>query len=1625
MDARQKFPNKNRYSIRGRYSSTSGTEFQLDVFYLRPGSLRVMAGGMPLEQGKDYQVNAELGTLRILNEALVMSGTPITVSVEDDATFGLQQKTLMGARFDYAANENLHIGATVMKLTEKPLTEKVNIGQEPMANTMLGADLSYSSPSRWLTRMVDKLPFISTKEESQVSFYGEFAKLVPGHPSGLNTELGSSGTTYIDDFEHSTSYIDITGRQAWQLSGTPRRFPESGLVDDLAYGYNRALLAFYNIDPVFYNNSPLTPRNMSANVLSDHRIREVWEEEIFPFRESRTGGPLLLNTLNLAFYPMVRGPYNYATTGFNSDGLFTGDSNRRTKKMTFASAGWQKVQFNFVKYEGQGIWGLAWKINSPKSQIAGYNVKVEVCPADRPELREDTCKPYGPMDSKRIYQPTGLLHDFGDENNERMYFGLLTGSYAKNIAGGVLRSNVDYFKKEINRLTGQFQTGSDVAGGGAGIVANINRLRLVGFNNTLGDESRYFGHPEKNYTGCPWIYNKPLSEFANPEFCDMWGNPIAEMMFETLRYFAGAEKGHPTYAYGSNSRDDALQLSKPDWQHPYRGRKAFPHCSRPVMTVFSDINPSFDFKLPGSHYQSIDPKISGNPLSGINVAQETQAIGAAEGIHGKQFFIGQSTAANADAAPTVKTINDLSYVRGLSPQEPSRQGTYYAAGVARFGARNQIAGNPMGMNPVMTYSVALASPLPEIRFPVGNGKYVTLAPFAKTIGSSSPSPAADDVGAGNLQATNQIVDFYVEKMANTGSADKDANVNGGRPYAKFRINYEDIEQGADHDMDMMVIYTIWMDDRGKLQVELDSSTQAFGWAIQHAGYVISGTTKDGVYMEVRDVDTPINDSRINKTYYTYRYNTPPGRDPGYCLNKPKQNKECKILPLVAKREFTPSSTGSQASFLKDPLWYAAKYGIPGRNPASVVGEPSNYFLVTNASTLKEQLTKAFNDILQASSSITAPAVDIPKGPLTGEADVYRTTFAVESGWSGDVIKDAWKPDPTPGENPTQTKLWSAAEKLTHNSHRKIFFASTSGLRNFTYTEVSSDSAWLNALNTNPENGEPDGRAKERIAFLRGENHIFRDRPLLVSGAPNILGDIVNSSPVLVQGADLEASVANRLQGNDKYNDFVKAQELVPDILYVGANDGMLHAFRADTGEEVFAFIPSELRRHLNKLTHPQYGESWGNGAHRYFVDGTPIVKDVYFGNAWHKVLIGSLGAGGRQIFALDVTDPVQPKLLWEFGRVQDKAMGHSLAQPTVARLNNRTDGKWVVLLPSGYDHEAGEHVASLFVLDISNGTVLRKFTMNGGAGLTEDEMPEAYLPLGNGLSRVVAIDHNDDGMEDVAYAGDLLGNLWRFDIKSKEPADWKVEKLFVAKDADGMRQSITAAPTMVEHPDGEGDLVIFATGRFLTYEDQNSWQTQTVYGIWDLGNSASTTAALDRSRLQAQEFEESINEDGVYLLTQNKVQWRNAQGEPEKWGWFVNFPQAGEKLLYNMYLYGKTLVIGTLRSGNATDSLDTCTAGIAGGLYGIDPETGGALDAPVFDRNDDGLFNDADLVDVELPNGSVGRRPPSGLPSGGGMSPAPAGGYLYPPGGVGQRIGLNPNVEYGRESWREQPPNSP
>jgi len=1262
-----------------------------------------------------------------------------------------------------------------------------------------------------------------------------------------------------------------------------------------------------------------------------------------------------------------------------------------SRNFNFTTAGWKTVRFRHVEAGGGDNWGLAMKVTRAASVITTRKIRVETCSSTDSALREASCKSYPNSNGTPIYKPTGLLHDFGENN--KMYFGLLSGSYQKNIAGGVLRRNISSFADEVNPQTGVFQSGV------AGVVANMDRLRLIGFNGS-------------QYNDCGWIADGPISGKADPSMCSMWGNPVGEMMFETLRYFGGATGPHSQYDYGSGAKDsvDPLNLSKPDWVSPYAAKPnggGYQHCARPVMTVVSDINPSYDTKMPGSRFQSI--ALNADALTGFNAANEVQAIGTAEGINGKNFFIGQSTATNANGAPSVKTVDDLSWVRGLSPQEPSKEGSYYSAGVSRFGANNAVFGNAKGKNRLMTYSVAIASPLPEIRFPVGSGRFVTISPFAKSVTGYNIDPT-------RFAPTNQIVDYYVDRIANTGAADQNANINGGRPYAEFRINYEDVEQGADHDMDAISRYTVSLQADGSMKVDMLSEYAAGGIG-QHMGYVISGTNQDGMYLEVRDKDT-------GSVYYAL--NTPPNRAPGYCVGK-SNDSECANLPLTASRTFTPSTTGSSGSFLKGPLWYAAKYGMPGRDPASVAGDPDNYFLVTNATTLKAQMTKAFNDILQNTNSVTAVSVDVPGGTIASGADIYRTRFEAE-GWVGDVIRDRLTENATTGLN--YVRQWSAAEKLAaRTTPRNILYAgagtTTPTLRPFTFAGIggqTADAAWLTALNKNPATNLADAKAEQRISFLRGESETFRARKILPSGKPNLLGDIVNSSPLRVKGALYRTTAADALEGTgSNYADFATGQASKPEMIYVGANDGMLHAFRAENGVEEFAFIPTALRNSLNTLTAPDYGKKDGT-SHRYYVDGSPVASDVYFGGAWHKVMIGSLGAGGRQVFALDVTDPASPQLLWEFGSDQNANMGNSLPQPTIARLNDPATGKgkWVALVPGGYqggNSTAGGGGASLFVLDISNGAVLRQFNLDGGMSAAE---LTASLPLGNGLSRATAVDNTRDGKVDLAYAGDLAGNVWRFDMSSGDISAWTVQKFFTAKDADGKRQAITAAPYVVPHPTGKGDLVIIGTGRLLTASDKSSTQRQTVYGVWERYNEKGVaaptplpTASKGRADMQSQSFAELDTGSGNFSLTNNTVQWYKTGAtakrdiDVEKWGWMVDLPRNGEKVVYDMTLYGRGLFLSSVRTSD-----DPCAAGMSGTIYGIDPNGGGRTDYVVFDMNGDGVFNSADA----MAGGQV-----TGTGTGAGRQTIRGERVFDPEANAERRV--NHGLQFGRQSWRKQPPN--
>jgi cell surface protein SprA len=318
----QTYANLNRFRITGK-SKTSGygaagaggSEYQLGINIPR-GSVTVTAGGQVLTENVDYEINYDLGTLRVVNQAIVNAGIPVNINYENNQAFGFQQKNFLGLRLDYLANKKLSLGGTIVRLGERPFFIKQSYGEDPIRNTMYGFDVDYRNDLPRLTKLLDKLPFYSTKSMSSITAYGEAAVLQPGHAKQINSSKDDkTGQVYIDDFEGTRAGIDLRfPLVSWTLASIPQNngmFPESALNNDLRSGFNRGKLAWYNIEPVLQerrnSNNPL---QNNLDELSRPETRQVLQKEIFP-RRSTQFGEGLLTTFDIAFYPKDKGPYNF------------------------------------------------------------------------------------------------------------------------------------------------------------------------------------------------------------------------------------------------------------------------------------------------------------------------------------------------------------------------------------------------------------------------------------------------------------------------------------------------------------------------------------------------------------------------------------------------------------------------------------------------------------------------------------------------------------------------------------------------------------------------------------------------------------------------------------------------------------------------------------------------------------------------------------------------------------------------------------------------------------------------------------------------------------------------------------------------------------------------------------------------------------------------------------------------------------------------------------------------------------------------------------------------------------------------------------------------------------------
>ena len=1254
----------------------------------------------------------------------------------------------------------------------------------------------------------------------------------------------------------------------------------------------------------------------------------------------------------------------------------------------YLTAGAHKFQFRHEELTGSDSYYLRWELVAAVSTITDYTVRVKV--ADTTAGVEENCKQY----PNGGYKPIGLLQRHGESNN--MYFGLLTGSYTKNTSGGVLRKAVSTITDEIDPDSGQFTATN-------GIINTIDTLRVVDFD---------YGSNSYN-NNCGWIVDRPINEGE----CRMWGNPIGEMMYETLRYFSGAGSPTADFIYSQTDDNDAgtnLALPKASWNDPYdTSAGGFEYCAKPFMLVLSDINPTFDSdQLPGSYFSGTASQTLGGAATSLDVESLSDTIYTEEMSSGNRF-VGQ-VGSDYDGACTAKSVSGFGDIRGLCPEEPTKQGSYYSAAVANYGWTEDMHATALGDQKVRTYAVGLASPLPRIEIPL-MGKTITMVPFGKSVSGSADGHTISST-QGEFQPTNTIVDFFVEEI--------------NPYYGRFRINYEDVEQGADHDMDAIVKYEYQLVDASGNPVDASNigdavalditlvSEYAAGSINQHMGYIISGTTADGIYLEVKDVG---------------------GGHTDYFLDTPNDAAD---LPLATTRRFYPNTTGSSlsADLLTNPLWYAAKWGgfddqnsngIPDLNDEwdkDGDGDPDTYFYVVNPLKLEEQLNKSFlgiqknaasgtaasvlannsngegnliqayfkpqmattsgndltwlgymqslwvdpwgnlredsnqNGILDLENSSDTPVADSTVDKIvvyatdtTGGAIIHRYkvhhNYDPRNGNSADCrlnLFSATCPDLTSASNYETVALdeilpiFEAGEKLRQRSAdtRKIFtfidgngvndddpvidtridesgeeeiaaykwvgrvldpaddpFDSSGEVITFSETNWQAIKPFLGVRDAtawsyldNAASPSQETRVKNLINYIRGKDSTdlngspdTRSRTTGNDGSVWKLGDIVNSTPVSLSRPP---DSYHLIYGDASFQDYLNNYRNRETVVYVGANDGMLHAFTSwvydqsakqytqptltseGLGDELWAYIPQTLLPHLKFLANPEY-------AHSFYVDMKPKVFDAqiiddgthYDDGAsdtkddWGTILLVGLNMGGKRIWSeddfnedgsveeryfnptyvcMDVTDPRNPRLLWE--RSYDNLAMTSSTPAIVAVGKTRSVsggsytwsvGKWLAVFGSGptaYDGSSAQN-GYIFAVDLKTGEPYRDASGHDWLFDTGSVATAMNSPVSFDKDLTYNVDGVYFGSIASSGAGGLDGKIYKVNTHytgtpSIDPTLWTLNAMF---DSPGP----VSAPVSLSVDSRDNVWAFFGTGRYLSTPDKTDTSQQYFFGIKD------------------------------------------------------------------------------------------------------------------------------------------------------------------------------------------------
>lgn len=700
--------------------------------------------------------------------------------------------------------------------------------------------------------------------------------------------------------------------------------------------------------------------------------------------------------------------------------------------------------------------------------------------------------------------------------------------------------------------------------------------------------------------------------------------------------------------------------------------------------------------------------------------------------------------------------------------------------------------------------------------------------------------------------------------------------------------------------------------------------------------------------------------------------------------------------INATSAFNAISTGATITWPVPTASDAAK--LDDLLHASVNGR-GGFFTASDPDTFATELGTILNAIVDRVSSSSAVASNSTR--LTTNTHLYQALFK-SGNWTGQLKAYPLLTDGTVG-----SQVWDAADVIPAHGSRNIKTWNGS-----TGTDFSGAMGTLTAAQVDYVRGNPTGEV------INGGT--FRNRRSTVTDTASKLGDIVNADPHYVKNENFGYNILAGAEGTE-YSTFLAGKDTRTAMVYAGANDGMLHGFRASDGVERFAFVPNAVWPNLPLLTSPSY-------THKYFIDGSPTAWDAYWGTSWKTVLAGSLGAGGKAVYLLNVSNPDSfgtSNVLWEFKgntTAQQNDMGFVMGTVTVARF---ADGNYWAVFGNGYESTNGNAVLFMVRAD-SPSTVI---TINAGGG------------TGNGMSTPILVDTDGDRIIDSIYAGDLKGNLWKFNVTNSNTGQWKSayltgstpKPLFTAKDASGNVQPITAIPEVGVAPTGaSGYMVYFGTGKYYEPTDNTSTTIQSLYGVVDSGTAFSGTNHRTSLVTQQVIYEATIPativggvetspEKRVRVLSDNPVNYSTSQG------WVLDLltppnppgTQKGERVITGPALFG-----GKLLTQSIVPSTSACEYGGASWFMQLNPATGGRLPTSVFDVNNDGSFNNSDMVDI---GGGVMANV-SGLDSGVGISggfgtPISAGANAYVPlSGTTAKIGALPiqgKSMKPRASWRQ------